>query len=270
MMTGSLQKEFKQNGYIVCRNFFSQEEMNTLLEDIKAAQLRYGQDALTKGSMTFNSCIFFQSEKLQAFIAQPKIVELMTQLIGQDFWVRWDQAVAKGPGAATFPWHQDNSYSGLKDPHYQLWVALTDMTPEKGGLWLQPQSHQRSLPHQRVGSEQIYDGTLESPVSIEAQPGDVVVFSSFTLHSTTPNTTQDTRWAYVVEYVSIDHYDPYVEPPYFVVTKDGKPQPEFVMTYRGQRNPINRLKYYWSDWSPRQLIPGWLKDAKKAWLASTR
>lgn len=46
---------------------------------------------------------------------------------GPDTWIRWDQAVWKRPGAPEFPMHQDNGYSGLAEPHLQLWVALTPM-----------------------------------------------------------------------------------------------------------------------------------------------
>jgi ectoine hydroxylase-related dioxygenase (phytanoyl-CoA dioxygenase family) len=264
MEGNQLLENYKRDGYIICRNFFSEEEVKRLLEDIQSAKLRYGHDVLTNGGLMFNSSIFFNSEKLQSFISQQKIIDLLSQLIGPNIWVRWDQAVAKQPGAKTFPWHQDNSYSRVKDPHYQLWIALTEMTPENGGLWLQPGSHKGPLPHKRVGHEQVYDGTPENPVFIGAKPGDVVVFSSFTLHSTTPNVTDHPRWAYVIEYMSADHYDPYLEPPYFMVSKDGKSNPEFVDSYPGKANPLNHLKYLGDNWNPRQLVPGPMKKAIKA------
>lgn len=269
MDRSTLRQDFERDGYVICRGVFSEQEMNTLLADIQQADLRYGKDVLTRGALAFHSSIFFQSKSLQTFISQQKIIDLLKNLIGPDIWVRWDQAVAKGPGADTFPWHQDNSYSRLKDMHYQLWVALTEMTPDNGGLWLQPGSHRGRLPHHLVGREQIYSGTPESPVFIDAKPGDVVIFSSLTLHSTTPNITQSTRWAYVVEYMSLKHIDPYIKPPYFVVAKDGKSQPEFVTSYPAHHDPLNRLKYLGANWSPRQLIPGWMKKAKKALLAGT-
>lgn len=268
MTQQTLREEFETNGFIVCRGFFSKAEMAMLLADIKEARLRYDHDLLTRGSMTFNSSIFFSSEKLQQFIAQQKVIDLLKPLIGPDMWVRWDQAVAKGPGADTFPWHQDNSYSRLLDPHYQFWVALTEMTADNGGLWLQPGSHHQTLPHRKLGHETVYDGVPESPVFIAAEPGDVVIFSSFTLHSTTPNITQSDRWAYVIEYMSLEHYDPYIEPPYFVVARDGVSCPEFVETFKGKTNPVNHLKYYVTDWTPKKLVPDWMRQAKKTLLSS--
>ncbi len=238
-----IKSAFNRDGFFVFKGLFTPEEMEALLQDIKDSQRRYEQDDLTKGSMTFKSSVFFHSQKIQQFVSQQKIVDFLKVIMGPDIWVRWDQAVAKGANSDTFPWHQDNNYSKLKDPHYQFWVALTESNADNGGLLLQPGSHKQELPYRYEGFEVVYDGIPESPILVTAEPGDVVVFSSYTLHSTTPNITQNTRWAYVIEYMSLDHYDPYVEPPYFVVARNGKSCPEFVDSYRGKNNPISRLKY---------------------------
>ena len=237
-------EEFQKQGYIILRGFFCEDEINTLMEDIKTTEIKEdGQHVLNKGTLNFYSNLFSRSKKIQEFVSQPKLVDFLKQVIGPEFWIRWDQAVVKGPGAVTFPWHQDNAYSGLKDLHYQLWIALTKMTHENGGLWLVPGSHKHFLPHKMIDKHAVYQGEPENPVFIEGKPGDVVLFSSLTLHSTTPNTSQDYRWAYVVEYMSLDHFDPTINPPYFIVAQDGKLQPEFVNSYRGKDNVINQLKY---------------------------
>ena len=79
------------------------------------------------------------------------------------------------------------------------------------------------------------------------------MFSSLTLHKTTPNTTEGIRWAYVIEYMSVNDYDPEIEPPFYRVTHKGQPQAEFVQSYRG-RNPINRLKHRLSSREVGQLL----------------
>lgn len=250
-----IKNKFDKDGFLVLKNLFSRDETAALLSKIKESQRRYEIDTLTKGSMTFKSSLFFHNQEIQKFISQQKIIDILKEIISPNIWVRWDQAVAKGPGADTFPWHQDNNYSRLKDPHYQVWIALTESNTNNGGLWLQPGSHKKkSLPYKKVGHEVVYDGVPENPILITAEPGDVVIFSSFTLHSTTPNITNSTRWAYVIEYMSLSHYDPYIEPPYFVVARDGKSNPEFVRSFEGKNNPVSRLKYYMSDLKNPQKI----------------
>ncbi len=256
-----LKKEFEEKGYVVCKNFFSAEEMSQLIEDIKSAKTRNGVSGLNKGSLTFYSSLFFHNPSIQSFVSQPKIVDFLSHIIGSDFWVRWDQAVAKGYGSVTFPWHQDNGYSTLDDTHYQLWISLTKMTPENGGLWLVPGSHKHQLPHKKVDNHMEYDGVPENPVFIEAEVGDVVLFSSFMLHKTTPNTTSDVRWAYVVEYMSSDDFDPTIEPPYFMVAENGKSQQKFVHFYRASLNPINQLSYW--NLRLRRIKGKWMKKISK-------
>lgn len=250
-------REFREQGYTIARSFFSKEEMETLLGDIKSADSKQARPSgIDKGELIFYSNIFFRSKNLQAFVAQPRLVDLLKRIIGPDFWVRWDQAVVKGPGAVEFPWHQDNAYNRLEDEHYQLWIALSKMNNERGGLWLIPGSHKKGpLPHETVGNHVKYTGGTEKAVCIEAEMGDVVLFSSFMLHYTSPNVSQHDRWAYVVEYMSLDHYDPFIKPPYFVVSRDGKPQPEFVRFYRGRLRLSNHVKY---------LVPRMTSVARRA------
>ncbi|MGL5082036.1 MAG: phytanoyl-CoA dioxygenase family protein [Microcoleaceae cyanobacterium] len=251
--THCFREKFEENGYVIAKNFFSPQEMEILITEIKSAKTRNGVSGLNRGALTFYSSLFFYSEPIQSFISQQRIVDFLKPIIGTDCWVRWDQAVAKGSGSGTFPWHQDNAYSDLKDGYYQLWVALTEMTPENGGLWLVPGSHKQLLPHRRVGNHLTYAGTPKDAVFIAAEPGDVVLFSSFMLHKTDPNVTQNPRWAYVIEYMSLDHFDPGVEPPYFVVSRDGISKSEFVHFYPGRLNPINHLKYFGFRWKSNLL-----------------
>jgi hypothetical protein len=244
----SLREQFENEGYLLVKNFFTPEEMVNLIADIKSAKTRDGDSGLNRGSLTFYSSLFFYSVAIQKFISQQRIVDLLAPIIATDFWVRWDQAVVKGPGSDTFPWHQDNAYSGLKDGYYQLWIALTAMNPDNGGLWVVPGSHKRLLHHQRVNNHLAWEGTPEHAVFVSAEPGDIVLFSSFMLHKTNPNVTQSPRWAYVIEYMSLEHFDPGVNPPYFLVSRDGVSLPQFVHFYRGRLNLANQLKYLGFRW----------------------
>lgn len=238
-------QEFSDEGFTIHRGFFSRQEVAELLAEIQRAEtLEPGSSRLDKGGLTFKHNLFHRSPYLQAFISQKKVVDLLKEIIGPDIWVRWDQAVAKLPRAPEFPWHQDNGYNGLKQGHFQFWVAITEITAETGLLWFQPGSHKCGvMPHQPTGSHALCIGNPEQAVSIEADPGDVVLFSSLMLHRTSPNVSSGPRWAYVVEYMSLDQFDPYIKPPYFVVARGGKPCPRFVSFYRGRLNPRNQMMY---------------------------
>lgn len=255
-MNTLMQKEFKKNGYVFMKDFFSKAEVLQLVEDIKQASAeKIGDDILDKGNLKFHALLMHRSEKLRTFISQSKIIDFLKEFAGPDIWVRWDQAVEKSPGAGTFPWHQDNQYSQLKDQHFQFWISLTTMTENNGGLWVVPGSHKGLLPYDNIDNHAVYKGEAKNPVFISAEPGDVVLFSSFLLHSTTPNITQDSRWAYVIEYMQMDKIDPYIEAPYLVIAKGGKPHLEYLDMMPSAKNLMNRLKYSNLKQKIKALLP---------------
>ncbi len=241
----NIKETFDKNGYVFIKNFFSEDEIKTLIQEIQTTSSTHtSKDILNLGQLTFNSLIMHKSQALREFISQPKVVALLTQFMGPNIWVRWDQAVEKGPGADTFPWHQDNSYSRLKDPHLQLWISLTKMTKENGGIWIIPGSHKKILPHKKVGCHMAYQGNTDNAEFISAEIGDIVLFSSFSLHATTPNITNESRWAYVIEYMKLEHIDPYIAKPHLVIAKNGKPHLEYVDKLDNEDRLINKLKYF--------------------------
>ena len=239
-----MQAQFKKNGYVFMKGFFSKAEVDALIADVEeAAATNSGEDVLDKGNLKFHALIMHRSEKLRNFIAQPKIIHFLSQFTGPNIWVRWDQAVEKKPGAGTFPWHQDNQYSQLKDQHFQFWISLTTMTADNGGLWVVPGSHYGMLKYDMDDNHVSYKGDVSNAVFISAEPGDVVLFSSFLLHSTTPNITQKSRWAYVVEYMQMDSIDPYIDSPYLVVAKNGQSHVEYLDHLPSESYWSNRIKY---------------------------
>ncbi len=253
-------EEFERQGYIIYRGLFSIEEIKALWENIQSSDQKENTFGCDQNRLHYHTEFLSRSGKIRELITQSKIVDVLSKIIGSDIWVRWDQAISKDPGASMMPWHQDNRYTQLKHPYYQVWIPLTKVTADNGALWVQPGQYfmeQTVFPHTYVESFFSCERNIEAPVMIEAEPGDVVVFSSFLLHCTAPNTTNQSRWAYVLECLPLHCFDPLVEPPYFVMARDGKPHPEFVQFYAQRLHPINVLKY------------GWFK-LKNVWYCSLR
>jgi ectoine hydroxylase-related dioxygenase (phytanoyl-CoA dioxygenase family) len=238
-------QDFDRDGFAVRKGFLGAAETAELERAVREAQVDVAESSsLDRVGLVFKHNLFRRSKRLQDFVSSEKVVHLLREFAGPDFWVRWDQSIEKVPGGAPFPWHQDNGYSGLRDPHYQLWIALTSMTRENGGLWLQRGSHLRGIRgHGTQGPHVVTAADERDAVFIDAQPGDALVFSSFLLHKTDANSTDSKRLAYVIEYMSLDHFDPYIEGPYFVAARGGESAPEFVRYFRGRLSPATQLKY---------------------------
>lgn len=229
----SLKTQFSENGYVVLKQFFTEAQMPALLDAILRATPAEGQGGLSKGTMQFRSNLFYNSPFIQSFISQKSVVDFLQNIIGKDFWIRWDQAVGKGPHSPVFPWHQDNGYNELECEHFQFWIAVTKSTAENGTIVIAPKSHLNGrLGHYYDGKHTCFTGNVDNTVMIEAEPGDVLLFSSLTLHKTLPNITDDDiRWAYVLEFMSIEDYDPSVPSPYFQVSKQGQPFGQFIQKH---------------------------------------
>jgi hypothetical protein len=99
------------------------------------------------------------------------------------------------------------------------------------------------LRHEQVGRHLVCARKADRPQAIEANPGDVIVFSSLMMHHTPPNRSPRRRWAYVAEYMRLNQWDPYIQPPYFIATRDGNPSPRFVQRAPGARSLRNQLVY---------------------------
>lgn len=156
------------------------------------------------GAITFTLHLVTRSPLLRSLSMHPTLVGICADLIGADVSLYWDQAVYKKPEKPRrFPWHQDNGYAYVEPQQYlTCWLALTDATLENGCPQVAPRYHRLgTLEHRYVdplGFECMSDP--EDVQVAEVRAGGVVVFSSLTPHLTGPNTTNDVRKAYILQY----------------------------------------------------------------------
>lgn len=115
-------------------------------------------------------------------------------------------AVKAGGGGGSFHFHQDNNYTRHDPPRgsINIWVALSEMSPENGCLQIVPRSH---LEGQRA-SRNSDDGDGHQQIEVDPltclplrlRAGDAVAFSRWTVHGSGPNTTSLPRVAYALQY----------------------------------------------------------------------
>jgi ectoine hydroxylase-related dioxygenase (phytanoyl-CoA dioxygenase family) len=202
----------------------------------------------SKGSMQFYSELFRKSELIRRFVTQRTLIDFVAPIAGPDLWLRWDQAVAKGPQSGVFAWHTDTGYDLLPQPHFEVWIALSESRADNGGLYVVPGSHKQRQRHRRIDNHMValdserYDAADSGKLCVEASAGDVILFSSLLLHKTYENTTTNSRWAYVAEMLKLGDFDPTITPPYFVVARNGEPACEFVESLACARDPVQIVK----------------------------
>ena len=206
--------QFDRDGFVVVPELLDAGALAELTADLDA--LDDEVDAFLKGmpderfsiaesgALTVSLHAVTRSEAARAASRHPAILDLCADLVGPDVRLYWDQAVyKKTEKPRRVPWHQDNGYTYVEPQAYlTVWLALTDATLDNGCPWIAPGRHRLgTITHHYVdplGHECLTD--VPDAVAAEVPAGGAVVFSSLTPHLTGPNTTEDTRKAYILQY----------------------------------------------------------------------
>ena len=202
-------EEFRRLGFVNAGPLFDVSQLEEIgkeydrLVTYEAQTLGNEQDGL----FPYRAMLNYRSPLLAQCILEPRLLEVAVQLLGEDVRFWWDQGINKGPGAGSaIAWHQDNGYqAGRTQEFVTFWLALDDSREDNGGLQVIPGSSRGGLRehvwrgvHAVIPEESI---PIDEAVALDADAGDVLVFSSFLIHQTVGNRTVDrNRRAWVIQY----------------------------------------------------------------------
>ncbi|MXX12946.1 MAG: phytanoyl-CoA dioxygenase family protein [Gemmatimonadetes bacterium] len=137
-----------------------------------------------------------------------KFPVLLEPLIGTSLKQYINQINFKMPGGDIhFPWHQDirptPAFRDQVNNYVQTIIVVDEATVANGCLHIVPCSHKLgNLKVTRYAKGEIEDQVdMSSAVPCEAMPGDVVMFTSYTVHGSVPNTTDKPRRSYINGFV---------------------------------------------------------------------
>jgi ectoine hydroxylase-related dioxygenase (phytanoyl-CoA dioxygenase family) len=154
---------------------------------------------------------------LRSILFSAAMAEVCKSTLGETAYFFFDQYVVKGPeGGLPFSWHQDSGYvvgnGGPPEhaPYLTCWCPLDDANEANGTVRLIPGSHRHGiLDHARLaGSNDLAVAPGDEGVLVEAKAGDVVAFSSLTLHATGANRSDAPRRVYLAQYTPEAMLDP--------------------------------------------------------------
>lgn len=120
-----------------------------------------------------------------------------------------------------FHWHQDITYLLGSKNSITYWIPLTQVDEFRGSIELINKSHTKGLfsyfytgegvppPHKSMSPSDIRLDEEPSDLAklIEAEPGDIVVLSQLLLHRSTPNFSEQTRWAAQVRHSDLAEFE---------------------------------------------------------------
>jgi ectoine hydroxylase-related dioxygenase (phytanoyl-CoA dioxygenase family) len=158
-------------------------------------------------------------------LAQPRIVDVLTEIVGPNVKAMQSMLFTKGEGKPGQAWHQDEYFIPTRDRSLTgAWIALDDATVENGCLWVIPGSHVRGVIYpDREHDDVRFDCTIEAydfpyrdedAIPIEIPAGAALIFNGYLLHRSLPNSGRHgLRRALVNHYMSAESLLPWREPP---------------------------------------------------------
>jgi len=223
LSTQEIKPTFDQTGFVIIPNLFSREEamqmkteMQRIIAEVREAAMQAGQSPESILPSGVYVGLAARSEFYRRLVADQRLLEVLTLLIGPQVEFLSDKAVFKND-RTTFssPWHQDWPY-WQGDHKISVWIALDDVTPENGCLKLLPGSHQQVAIHDGDASDgfgfahrlapEALDESRAATAALEA--GGAAFFHDLTLHASYPNTTGRDRWVWIPTYRDAVNDDP--------------------------------------------------------------
>ena len=149
---------------------------------------------------------------LDSLVDDPSLVTPMRDLVGARSVALWTAKMnLKGPGSASFGWHQDSPYWAHDCAHVDrlpnVMIALDDQTREGGCFRVVRGSHRRGmLPGRNDGSE--LGGFYTSPDAfdpkdacyLDVAAGTLIFFSPHLVHGSAVNASEHARRALIYTY----------------------------------------------------------------------
>ncbi len=224
VLSESQLREYRTAGYVVLEGFFNSREVEAFRRElerfVKDGMLRNvttSGDGLTPSTTQLNLQIipvFPHSPLYRAAPFNPKVVEAITQILGEPVIMHLDQIFLKPAhhGRGT-DWHQDNHYFKIADPMMGcgMWTALHDATIANGtmhvvpGMWREPLVHTRDPYSDHHLHCQVPE---EKAVPIEMPAGSALFFCYGTPHCTRANTTNKDRAGLAMHFLRADYAPP--------------------------------------------------------------
>jgi ectoine hydroxylase-related dioxygenase (phytanoyl-CoA dioxygenase family) len=202
-------KQFKEQGYTTVPDFFSDRDIAAIRAELDRLRnsgafrnVSTESDGKTHSTIKQNLqiCPLYNiSEFFRALPFQPKVLDAIPRLIGDEVVLHLDQVFLKpahhGSGTS---WHQDNAYFKIADPMLgtAMWTAVHAATIANGTIEVIPGAAHQKLEHTRdpMSDHHIRCYPDESKaIPVELPAGGVVFFAYGIPHCTRANNTDHDR-----------------------------------------------------------------------------
>lgn len=218
----SLVDSFNKNGFIVLKNVFDdstcKNKGDVLSEAVNVISAQETRDITNRWYLTHrtdNGVLYDVYQRFPAvrmFAEQTQIVDFLKSYFQRSVYLYVNSYLYKPADKENeVPWHQDFLNKPNESEKVLAWVSLDNATRENGCLQVIPGSHSRGVRewyhvegathHDRI---RLDEGEASKRVFVETEPGDVVLFSNYLIHSSAQNNSDMPRRALRFVYKALD------------------------------------------------------------------
>ncbi|MEM6551591.1 MAG: phytanoyl-CoA dioxygenase family protein [Planctomycetota bacterium] len=197
-------EQYYREGYILLPQLATPERVQSVLEEAQQYPVEAG------GRWTpriFDHDEPTKDAAMHTLLTDPNIVGAVEQVFEATARVYYGMlAVVPAQGGSGLQWHQDNQYQLILGRALNMFVAVSDITPDMANLWVAPESHRSGLLQSELDEfGHRFTPEPENPLPLPAlKQGDVCLFDRFTLHRSKTNTTDRHRYAYAAQYMEFN------------------------------------------------------------------
>jgi len=228
-------KAYAEDGYVIVRNMFSEDEVNLLLE-------AYSKDkSLQKSSYDLNDAMAFKTKLSLWFnwgddvygghMRSERLLNGIKKILGSDIALYHTKFMQKEPRVGgAWEWHQDYGYwykNGFLFPDMlSVMIAVTEANKENGCLQVIKGTHKLGrIEHSFKGEQNcVEEARVQACIDrgmehvyVELKPGDTLFFHCNLLHGSDANRSDKARFSIISAYNKCSNV------PY----KEGEPESSF-------------------------------------------
>ncbi len=223
---------FRQNGFLILRNFLEVQRCEAILDVAKAhlkhriepvetelgynaKSLEYRRDVADYSSIKKQSQVrrlrqvYDRDILFKEWMENKKIRPILKQILNDDVVIttaHHNSIMTKMPSPySQTAWHQDRRYWSYSDDNLvSVWLALGEENAQNGVLEFIPKSHTMQFLAEQFGEKEYFlediplnMSLIETKVSSNLEAGDVILFHCKLLHRANRNSTQKPKISFV-------------------------------------------------------------------------
>jgi ectoine hydroxylase-related dioxygenase (phytanoyl-CoA dioxygenase family) len=214
-------ERFRADGFVRLKNVLREATLACYapeLDRLVEARNRYQDVPMEKRTLYEQAFLqvmnlWRESEPVREFAFSRRLARIAAELMGTRGVRMWhDQALYKEPSGSFTPWHVDQQYWPMANPHsVTAWIPLQPVPIEMGPLCFGRGSHRkrigRDLEISAESEEHIRAAVKREKIDEVQEPyglGDVSFHMGWTLHRAGPNTTGKLRRVFTIIYMDAD------------------------------------------------------------------